>query len=135
MATSTRLLPERATTQKAPSLVSRDILSAFKNRDLRKGEINRLKAEGIIGENNRGLVEVVDTERLDRDPALKQKVLRLVEEENRDRRAIMERVIQRNARLRSRDREKVYAVFARINQRKSAPGTWIQLSNGKWVRK
>jgi len=56
-------------------------------------------------------------------------------EENRDREIIYARVLQVNEAAAEAGPEKVYEIFAKLNQDTSEPGTWLQLAEGTWVKK
>ena len=68
-------------------------------------------------------------------PDVKKLVEEIVGEENRDREVVMGRVIELNESLKKAVREEVLVIFARMHQENSKPGTWIQESNGKWIKK
>ena len=112
------------------------ILEIVDSRALRLPEIDGLKGAGVIGENNRALVEIVDSEELD-DPQAKAEVERLVKAENADRERLYAALVSSgdgggdgDARLRAlRER------YAEIMRQDAGPGYWIQLPNGAWRRK
>ncbi len=133
MVASTRAL----TGKKAPvmSIEKKLVLKAIQNRKFNQDDVEEFKRMGILGENNQGLLEVVDKKRLEKDPDLKKRVLTILNEENRDRQIIMDRVVQVNESLKNASPAEVHAVFAKMNRQNSKPGTWIQLPNGKWVKK
>lgn len=86
--------------------------------------IDRLKAQQLLGENNRGLLEwraAVPNERSGQ----------LVEEENRDRRAVYVLL----ARQTGGTPEAVARLRARNIAKASAPGIWIQHEDGNWYLK
>ena len=112
------------------------ILQIVDSRALRLPEIDGLKGAGVIGENNGGLVEIVDSEKLD-DPEVKAEVERLVKAENADRERLYAALVASDdgegdpaARLRAlRER------YAEIMRQDAMPGYWIQLPNGTWQQK
>lgn len=117
------------------SLEKKRILDALRNRRSNRADIEDLKKDGVIGEDNRGFLQIMPTDKLEKDPEYKAMVTRLVERENRDRQVIMDWIIAVNTYLKEKERDKIYAVVAKINQRKAEPGTWIQLDDGQWVKK
>ncbi len=133
MVASTRAL----TGKKHPvmSIEKKLVLKAIQNRKFNQDDVEEFKRMGILGENNKGLLEVVNKKKLEKDPELKKRVLTILNEENHDRQIIMDRVVQVNESLKNASPEEVRAVFAKMNRQNSKPGTWIQLPNGKWVKK
>lgn len=95
-------------------------------------QLQPLYAKGGIGETNNGLVAVRDTAAL----SLKEKadVSRLVDEENRDRRALYAEIIRANN-LDPNQVSEVQRIFANSWRDKSAAGWWIQQDGGQWVKK
>jgi len=134
MIASTRIAGERGR-REVLSIEKRRVLDAILNRRFNKDDIDEFKRDGVIGENNQGFLEIRPSDKLEKDPEYKKRVLQLVAQENRDRKIIMDRVIAVNENIREEDREKVYAVFAKMNRDSAEKGTWIQLPDGRWVRK
>ncbi|MCP9452724.1 MAG: YdbL family protein [Nitrospira sp.] len=102
--------------------------SAF-NRD----DIDRLKAEGILGENLEGELTILHPENIpaDRHAFVKN----LVEEENADRAMLMQRVLATNETFTPQDLPKIRRTFAALNRDRARSGDWIQREDGQWVRK
>ncbi len=128
----------RALTGKKPPVMSIEkklVLKAIQNRKFNQDDVEEFERMGILGENSRGLLEIVDKKRLEKDPELKKRVLTILTEENHDRQIIMDRVVQVNQSLKNATPDEVRAVFAKMNRQNSKPGTWVQLPNGKWVKK
>ena len=84
--------------------------------------IVELKAQGIIGENNRGLLEF---RKNDRSQAT------LVEAENHDRTAVYSSI----ARQQGASVDLVGSRRAAQIAQKARPGTWIQAPPGSWYQK
>ncbi len=84
--------------------------------------INALKAKGIVGENNRGLLEYRTDQRVQQE---------VVEAENADRLAVY-RAIAKKERV---SVDLVGARRARQIAAKAPPGTWLQDERGRWYRK
>ena len=80
-------------------------------------------------------MEVRETERYKTDEKYKKTVDEIIAEENRDREIIYARVLQVNEAAAEAGTEKVYEIFAKLNQDTSQPGTWLQLVEGTWVKK
>lgn len=109
-------------------------LQAVQNQRFNKDEIDELKREKVVGENNRGYLEVRSTAKYQDDQQYSALVDKLVSEENRDRRIIYQRVLVMSQTSDAED-ENVNSVFANMQIEQSPPGTWIQLANDAWVEK
>ena len=85
-----------------------------------------------IGENNQGLVEVKDLGGL----GLKEKsqMLRLVEEENKDRDSLYNEILNAN-KLGPEHLSEVKRIFSNSWRNEAPKGWWIQKDDGEWVKK
>ncbi len=99
--------------------IAQDIKARFKER---LPKILELKAEGIIGETNRGYLDFVGPQRKMED---------LVEAENRDRRIVYEEIARRE----NTTVEKVGKRRAIQLRELAAPGHYVQDDAGNWYRK
>ncbi|NOY79054.1 MAG: YdbL family protein [Calditrichaeota bacterium] len=133
MVASTRALEGKR--KPVMSIEKRLVLKAIQNRKFNQDDVEEFKRMGIFGENNQGLLEIRNPDKLEKNPELKKRALMILNEENHDRKIIMNRIIQVNENLKNASPEEVQAVFAKMNRENSRPGTWIQLPNGKWVKK
>ena len=88
--------------------------------------------KGIIGENNRGLLEIKSWQGV--SLAKRAKVKQLVEAENKDRTNLYQEVAK-NMGIDPSQLGKVQKIFAKQWQKTAHSGTWIQTEDGKWVRK
>jgi len=88
--------------------------------------------KGIIGENNRGLLEIKSWEGV--SLLERAKVKQLVEAENKDRTNLYQEVAK-NMGIDPSQLGKVQKIFAKQWQKTAPSGTWIQTEEGKWVRK
>lgn len=111
------------------------VLTAVQNRRFNKDDINEFKKDLSVGENNQGFLELRSSDKLEQDTEYRNRVEKILEDENRDRRIIMERAMQVNEDIATAGEDAVLRVFAKIYQEESAPNTWIQLDDGSWVRK
>ncbi|HHK60474.1 MAG TPA: DUF1318 domain-containing protein [Desulfobacterales bacterium] len=84
--------------------------------------INALKAKGVVGENNRGLLEYRSSDRPQAE---------VVEAENADRLAVYRAIAQKQG----VDPSLVGARRARQIAAKALPGTWLQNEQGQWYQK
>jgi len=133
MVASTRALEGKR--KPVMSIEKRLVLKAIQNRKFNQDDVEEFKRLGILGENNKGFLEIRDKGKLEKDPELKKRVRAILDEENHDRKIIMNRIIQVNENLKNASPEEVQAVFAKMNRENSKSGTWVQLPNGKWVKK
>ena len=74
-------------------------------------------------------------QRLEEDPEYRKLVVQIMEEENRDRKIMYDRVMQVNTTAGEATPQEVYAVFAKLNRENTAQGCWIQLNDGSWIKK
>lgn len=116
----------------APEITNPAIRKIIDSRAKRVPEINRYKALGALGENNRALLEIRSLDALE----LRQRaaVQKLVREENADRnRMFREIAAATSADLSQLPRiQSTYAETLRKNARR---GDWIQLPGGQWQKK
>ncbi|MCR4438615.1 MAG: DUF1318 domain-containing protein [bacterium] len=113
----------------------KEVLDAVQNRKFNKDDIDEFKRDGALGENNQGFLELRRLPRLDQDPEYRSLVVRIMNEENRDRKIIYDRVLELNPNAGRAGTAAVYAVFAKMNSEESVPGTWVQAEDGTWYRK
>jgi len=111
------------------------VLDAVQSRRFNRDDINELKRDGIIGENNQGFLEIRDNEKLNADPELARRVEKLISDENDDRRTILNRSMQINEQIAEAGENAVSRIYAKIYQDESESGTWIQLDAGDWAKK
>lgn len=86
-------------------------------------QIDALKTQGAVGENNRGLLEV--------PPAGKGDAGSIVAEENRDREAVYALIAKETGAT----ADAVGRARARKIAADSRPGVWIQDESGQWKKK
>ena len=111
------------------------VLEAMQNRAFNKDDVEEFKKDGCVGENREGLLEVRPCAKRGEDQEYQALVEQIVQEDNRDRKIIMKRVINVNADIEREAEEEVAAVFAKMNRDSAKPGDWIQLPDGKWLKK
>ena len=102
-----------------------EIKSALDSRRARFDVLKSLKQKGIVGENNRGYVEL-----LGGDSDAKN----LVDLENKDRRFVYEKIAEQNN-LPPGSLSTVESIFAQVQRDKADPGERIQDAAGNWVHK
>jgi uncharacterized protein len=95
--------------------------------EARRGRFDKLKEfkkQGIVGENNRGYVEVLGGGG---------EAAGLVAQENRDRKVIYQAIAEQNG-LQSQ-LDVIEKVFAQVQREKAQPGEKIQSEDGHWTGK
>jgi len=108
-------------------------IRAMQRSAFNKDDIDRLKAEGILGENNEGGITIVSPDKI--APDHHAFVRNLVEEENTDREVLMQRILATNEKLTQQDMPKIRRTFAALNRDRARPGDFMQLEEGQWIRK
>lgn len=103
------------------------IRQAIENRQARYSAIQDLSGAGVVGENNRGYLELINA-------ADSTKTQSLIESENQDRRLIYKAVAEQNS-LGPDGLAIVETVFSQVRKEKASPGNYIQRPTGEWVRK
>jgi len=99
-------------------------LSAVRARmEQRLDTVDRLKAEGVVGENNRGYLEARGTLSTGQNQTM--------QAENRDRSTVYGAIAQKTG----VSANEVGAARARNIAQASRPGVWLQRENGEWYRK
>lgn len=113
----------------------RDVVEAVRDREFYRDDVNELKIMGILGELRNGLLDIVDTGRLERlDDTAKKNALMVIEKENRSRTLIMQRIIETDVKFNSQP-DVVYESFFNMNLADSPPRTFYKNHRGDWTRK
>ena len=133
MIASTRAAKAESEVKISPE--KRKVLDALQEQKFNKDDIDEFKRLGFVGEDNQGLLAIRPSGTLENDPERMSLVDEIVREENADREIIMERVVELNDTLKKSNREEILAVFAKMNRENSPKGTWVQRSDGSWVKK
>lgn len=102
-----------------------EVKSALDARRARYDELASLKAQGAVGENNQGYVEVLKNI----GPAQS-----VVSSENQDRKLIYSTIVKQNG-LPGNALPTVEKVFAQVQRDKAASGDSIQNESGQWTKK
>ena len=102
-----------------------EIKKALQERQARYTEIQNLKREGMIGENNKGYVTGLQNS---------SRVGSITAAENRDRRIIYEALATQN-KLGGNGLLEVQKAFAEVQHEKAGPGDMIQSASGDWKKK
>ncbi len=132
---SVRYIDPKGKLRKSPPLPpgKKKVISAMQRSAFNRDDVDALKAQGLVGENNQGRLELIAPEEV--DPNRLPFVENLVVEENEDREVVMRRVIETNESLSDDDLPGVRNIFAALNRDKAKVGEWVQIDNDEWVRK
>ncbi|MBF0485840.1 MAG: DUF1318 domain-containing protein [Candidatus Omnitrophica bacterium] len=101
------------------------VQAALENRKARFPQLKALKAEGVLGENNRGYVEALGGGADAKS---------LAAAENTDRKFIYQTIVEQNN-LDAGALSTVEGVFAGVQRDKASSGEKIQDAGGNWVTK
>ena len=102
-----------------------EIQKAISARQARFADLQRLKSEGSLGEDNQGLVKSL------KDST---EAAAVVQAENQDRETIYRAIVDQNH-LGPSGITEVRSVFAEVQRGKARPGDSIQLRSGEWIQK
>ncbi|GIW46694.1 MAG: lipoprotein [Deltaproteobacteria bacterium] len=113
-----------------------EVVEAFRRRGQRVGIINKMAAQGKVGEGNNGLLVVRGS--------LTREELEAFRAENSDRQIIVRGMAKAILKINNLDitQENISRVlpqaaeqFAAVRREEAKPGWWVQLPDGRWVRK
>ena len=107
--------------QKTPA-----VQKVLNNRKSRVHELQAIKAKGLIGENNKGFIEILKS--------IQPKEKSLVEAENHDHKFIYDTVVTQNH-LGAKGLAKVEEDFAKTHRARARKMDLIQPASGEWVQK
>lgn len=103
------------------------VQKVLNHRKARVHELQVLKAKGLVGENNKGFITVLQ-------PSLQAKEKTLVDTENHSRKFIYNTVVVQNH-LGSEGLAKVEKAFAKTHRNRARKDDLVQDPSGKWARK
>lgn len=98
-------------------------------------DIERLKTDQIIGENNKGYLTYFETESTRGDPKLAAFAQEMVSQENADRLILYRRVMEVTEGFGEGDLPKVETIMAGLMADSARPGGLVQDGAGRWRRK
>jgi uncharacterized protein YdbL (DUF1318 family) len=111
------------------------VLNATQNQKFNKDEIDEFKDDQVVGENNKGYLEILSNEKYSNDLLYKRLVDQVIAEENSDRKIIYEQLLA-GQNINSKERlQSVYWIFAKQNIQESQKGTKTQEKDGTWNTK
>jgi uncharacterized protein YdbL (DUF1318 family) len=116
-----------------PEITNPAIRKIIDSRAARYNELRRYLDQGVLGENNKGLVEVRNLEALT-DLKARADVQRLVKAENADRQELYKEIAAaKNVDL--AQLPKIQETYAATLRQNAKAGDWIQQPDGNWVKK
>lgn len=101
-----------------------EVQQALENRRSRFDQLRDLKTQGIVGENNRGYIDVLQGDA---------SAASLAEAENADRKIVYQTIAEQNSLEDQLD--VIEKVFAQVQRDKAASGDNIQNDSGQWEQK
>jgi uncharacterized protein YdbL (DUF1318 family) len=107
---------------------SPEVVKATESRRQRRAALREWKGRDCLGETNQGLLEARTGE------GCTTEALELMRAENADRLVIYEAFMKENN-IPASDTPRVRSAFAKARQERSRPGDWIQLEDGRWVKR
>jgi uncharacterized protein YdbL (DUF1318 family) len=107
---------------------SPEVVKATQSRRERRPALREWKERGCLGETNQGLLEARTGE------GCTAEALELMRAENADRLVIYQAFMKDNN-IPESDTPRVRSAFAKARQERARSGDWIQLDDGKWVKR
>ena len=107
---------------------SPEVVKATESRRQRRPELREMRSRGCVGESNKGLLEARPGD------ACGPEVADLIRAENADRHVIYSAFMKDNN-IPASDTPRVESAFAKARQERVRPSEWIQLEDGRWVKK
>ena len=114
-----------------------ELFKYMKVREYHSDKIKEYKNEGALGEVNTGYIQYMETKKYESSPAEKKILLTVIDEENRARREIFNRLVSLSKGTESEKDETDFfgRVFAEEQRGLAEKDEWIQDNSGKWGRK
>ncbi|HUP25564.1 MAG TPA: DUF1318 domain-containing protein [Thermoanaerobaculia bacterium] len=116
-----------------PAVMTPAIRKIVASRRTRHPELERWKAQGVVGENNRALAEARDLQQV-ADLRQRAEVQRLLREENADREQLFREIAAAEG-VDLSQLPRIQQTYADTMRRVALPGQWVQMPDGSWVRK
>lgn len=110
------------------------ILAAIRGRILRRPAIREFQKKGCLGENRNGLLQYLKSDGCSGSREAKDRAANTAYQENRDRRAIYEQLVEANN-LAGSSVDRIREIFAGEIYKKAWAGTPLQKPDGTWGRK
>ena len=117
----------------APEVTNPAIRKIIDSRAQRLEALDRYKAMGVLGENNKALLEVRSLDSLG-DLRQRAEVQKLAKEENDDRTRLFTEIATAEG-VDSSQLPRIQETYAETLRENARPGDWIQLGDGSWTQK
>lgn len=108
--------------------------TAMRNREYNRDDIESLLVAGMVGESNAGMLVFRD-ESIQVEGLTPDQIKSLVAEENSDRQAILQRLIDTIPSVDDSRRAEVAWIFAGLNHDTAPIGSWLQNQDDAWRQK
>jgi len=116
-----------------------EVLKAYDEMRQRLPQLNKLRDSGAVGVNKQGLLTIRDTAKMAGLEAV-------VKAENANRKTVITSMARAIEKINQKKQpgaafnfnqmmNKAAAIYADLKREESKPGWWIELADGKWVRK
>lgn len=114
-----------------------ELFKYMKVREFHFDKIKEYKNEGVLGEGNTGYIQYMETKKYESSPAEKKILLTVIEEENRARREIFNRLVflSKGSESEKAGIDFFGRVFAEEQRGLAEKDEWIQDNSGKWGKK
>ena len=116
-----------------PEVSNPAIRSLIDARAARLAQLNRLKAQGVVGESNQALVEARSLEAIS-DLRQRAAAQRLIRDENADREQLFKEIARATG-VDPAQIPRIRQTYAATLREESRPGDWIQMPDGSWRQK
>jgi hypothetical protein len=111
----------------------KEAIRARQRQEFNHDDVQMFKKESCAGEGKDGLVALLTIQCTKKnDPKFIEFAKAILEEENKSRLIILQRIIDTNENFAKDDMPKVQKIFAGLNRDKALPGEWIQLDTDQW---
>jgi hypothetical protein len=113
------------------------LFAALKVREFHEETIRKYKDEGALGEGSNGLLVYMRADKYESDKGQRERLLKIIEEENRARRVLWTRSLVAAGAAKPDEKELMALAsrFAEEQRALAARNDWIQDNSGRWVRK
>jgi len=116
-----------------PEVTSPAIRKIIESRGARVASVEKYKASGVIGENNKALLEIRSLDAIT-DLKGRAEAQRLVKEENADRTELFAEIAAAK-KVDASQIPKIQETYAGTIRERARSGEWIQMPDGAWKQK
>lgn len=108
-----------------------EVMRALNNRRYNRDDLDVLLTAGVVREGNDGMLSI-NPEAPEEWPLQEAMTRQIIEEENRDREVILNRLMQTTPGVEEGDREEVAWILATLNQQAAPGSSLVQERDGRW---